>query len=548
VHGSASPSRRRVRATLTVAALLLCLAPPPAVQATTGEATPGQAGTSTAAVPAPGPEDVVVVAVIDYRVSPYHLDFTAAGMPQHLDDDTGNDLPLDRPPHEWLPGFPEPSAFADYAPLGISVPRDGADVPAELRNRDMDLWTSVPRSTPSQTAYRWLPGTKVIGAVTFGMQGLVDPVQDPNGTTGTKQASLAAGNVYGVCPECLIVFVGEDWPTEEGHPGDLERAAAWARSQPWIDVVVDGHGYAYTEQRTNVWTRGDLDLARDASERGQVFVATATDGAGDHSNSLRPGVPTSTYTSSRSGPDWLITVGASTYSGDDHSGVGKPVDVAANGSWNPVAAGVRADGRSNWGGPWAATPIVGGIVGSALSWARARLPGPSRIQDDGVVATGSPVVCEPASASCELDDGVLTARELRTRVLHGTLPTSNGLGGGAVSTDVRTRETELATEGHGTFRGRSTGPLTPPGPWDAERQYVVGPMDGSTRPLERPAGEHEWMVADSYCRQQLWGTWSDGAWDSASGPPAPSPTAPVPTAFAVCAGLFEAGRSLPPIG
>ena len=61
-----------------------------------------------------GPDDAVVVAVIDFGISPYHWDYLASKMPQALNADRSDDLPLRRPASEWLPGFPSPKKFASY--------------------------------------------------------------------------------------------------------------------------------------------------------------------------------------------------------------------------------------------------------------------------------------------------------------------------------------------------------------------------------------------------------------------------------------------------
>jgi hypothetical protein len=39
---------------------------------------------------------------------------------------------------------------------------------------------------------------------------------------------------------------------------------------------------------------------------------------------------------------------------------------------------------------------------------------------------------------------------------------------------------------------------------------VVDPMLGRAETLDRPEGEREWMVVDSFCRQHLWGPWKGG--------------------------------------
>jgi hypothetical protein len=46
--------------------------------------------------------------------------------------------------------------------------------------------------------------------------------------------------------------------------------------------------------------------------------------------------------------------------------------------------------------------------------------------------------------------------------------------------------------------------------WEAENDRVLGPMLGTRGALTRPAGEREWFIVDSYCRQKNWGSWGGG--------------------------------------
>lgn len=73
------------------------------------------------------------------------------------------------------------------------------------------------------------------------------------------------------------------------------------------------------------------------------------------------------------------------------------------------------------------------------------------------------------------------------------------------SSPVSVEEYELAAEGHGTYWARMHDDDRA-----TEQLRITGPMDGTAPLTERPSGEREWFVVDSYCRQQIWGTWSDG--------------------------------------
>jgi hypothetical protein len=135
------------------------------------------------------------------------------------------------------------------------------------------------------------------------------------------------------------------------------------------------------------------------------------------------------------------------------------------------------------------------------------LAGPSRIQKNGVIAIGDPYDCGSARPNCELKDGLLTAAELRNRLFKGAIHTAAGTTtfvGGNVSP---TGEDEFMNEGHGTYFARET---RDDKAWLKEFRRIIGPLFGRAKELERPEGEEEWMIVDSFCRQEIWGEWTDG--------------------------------------
>ncbi len=57
-------------------------------------------------------------------------------------------------------------------------------------------------------------------------------------------------------------------------------------------------------------------------------------------------------------------------------------------------------------------------------------------------------------------------------------------------------------------------------------------MEGRRPELERPAGELEWMVVDSYCRQENWGAWKLGYYvDGQTELPGPDPKWPARSSY-----------------
>jgi hypothetical protein len=504
-----------------VASLLLSIA------GFAGLVFPVSAETATAAARFDGgPDDVVVVAVVDFNFSPYHWDFLASRMPQHLDNQPGNDLPLDKPPHTWLPGFPNPKkAFASYNRFDLSLDeRNDKAAIAALDAKDAAEWAKVKPSTEDDINYYWFPSTKFIGAIEFGSQQLHGNTNDH----GVGVTSVSVGNLHGTCPECLMVFLNID-------DGDEASALRWAMAQPWIDVVSNSYGRGYAK----VYNGPGVEEGLAASERGQTVFFSAGNGI---ENAYT--VTNNTYYSSEKGPDWILTVGAvspggENYYGSTHTsenasyiGAGKPVDVAGIGLDYPSAYGaalVGETGSSGFSGTSNASPTIAGTYARALYIARRDLAGPSRLQRNSVIAKGAPYRCGSARPKCELRDGRLTAMELRRRLLHGAIHTPAGMTSYAGGELPPIGEDEFLNEGHGTFFARESGKVKS---WLKEFDRIIAPMEGRAGTLERPVGERDWMIVDSWCRQNLWGAWSSGYYkfDKTTLPP-PDPAWPVRTSL-----------------
>ena len=443
-----------------------------------------------------GVEDATVIAVLDYTFAPYHWDFLASKMPQATDGDPSNDLPLNRAPHEWLPGFPSPSEFKSYNSLELSLDDDNKNQIVEvLDQKDQEQWDAVKTTTGSKPHYYWMPDTKVIGAIDFGGT----KIHGPTSSHGTGTASVSAGNLHGTCPECLLVFVNIN------AKEDAERAIDWVMNQPWIDAISNSYGFS-AGSRDRVYAGSNTELQRKASLRGQTIFFSA--GNGQENAFL---IPNTTILSSQEGPDWVVTVGAvSPGAHASYTGHGKPADIAGIGSAYPAAYGsptVGGTGSGGFGGTSNATPTIAGIYARALYMARRDLAGPSRTQRDGVIAVGSRYDCGDARPNCELGDGKLTASELRTRLFHGAVHTDAGMTPGGVGDLPKIGEEEFLNEGHGSYFARETGRLKD---YLKEFERIIAPLEGRARELKRPAGERDWMIVDSMCRQHLWGSWNGG--------------------------------------
>jgi hypothetical protein len=496
---------------------------------------PGSSPVDAAPV-ATGPGDATVVAVIDSAFSPYHWDYLASKMPQATNADPDDDLPLDRPPTEWLSGFPASSSFASFDALNLTL--DSTDPnrdPAELDELDAAKWETVQGSNETTRHYYWMPGTKVIGAMTFDVFDVGG--RQIHGTTashGTGTTSVSVGNLNGTCPECLLVFL------QYGDSTSGEAALSWAMSQPWIDVITNSYGFSFPvgEPRTRIYTGTDTTLERAASIRGQSIFFSA-------GNGLENGfvVPNTTYLSSQEGPDWVVTVGAvSSAPGlepilPDHAsftGHGKPADIASIGDTYPSAYDsptVSGRGEFGFSGTSNATPVIAGTYGRALYLARRNFAGASRSQAAGVIARGGGFACGAVRPACELGDGALSATELRTRLFHGAVHTPAGMTVGGIGPSLPpVGEDELLNEGYGSYFAREI-----PGDdaaWLAEFDRILGPLEGRAKPLGRPAGERDWMLVDSWCRQHIWGNWAGGAYRAGGTLPPSAPLQwPVRTAI-----------------
>jgi hypothetical protein len=432
------------------------------------------------------------VAVIDSGFSPYHQDFLAERMP------AGARPPLSTAPDRWLPGFPKPTDFASYDSLDLTLDGTDGTVMTEQFARDQAEWEAVEPSSAEEVHYRWVRGTKAIGALTFGGTG-TSLFGTGGGEHGMGSASSAVGNLHGTCPQCLLVFV------EYTDQASAEAALTWVHQQPWIDAVTNSYGFsAGVAVRDRIYNGTDVETERLATERGQTTFFSAGNGL---ENAFT--VPNSTLLSSQEGPDWVITVGATDPADEkDFTGTGKPADVAGIGKAYPTSYGSETvDGVGNFSGTSNATPQVAGTYARALWEARRALSGPSRVQAGGVVARGGKVACGAARRGCELGDGVLTGKELRTRLLEGATPTEGGFTDGPTSTVTTpaVADTRFAAEGHGTYRGTLETDFA-----TNELQRVLGPMLGRAAVPARPEGEVDWFRVDSACRQSIWGAWEGG--------------------------------------
>ena len=475
-------------------------------------------------------DDAVVIAVIDSNINPYHWDYLAAKMPQAGSADA---LPLDLDPATWLPGHPGAAAFKNYQPLNLTIdPTDPKADTAALATKDAAEWAKINYSEGtdnSDVSMYWIPNTKIIGHVAFSGASIGDPLTTailgsqtgPVNTFATDShgigtSSVSAGAIHGACPHCLIVYV---------H-GTSEQANEWVAKQDWIDLQTNSWGLALA-YRDRAYAGSDTELQKTAVERGQQIFFSAGNG---QENAFI--VPNTTLQSSQEGPDWIVTVGATdSVDNSSPSGHGKPADISSVGDSYPSAYGNdgTASGEGTFSGTSNATPVIAGIYGEALYRLRKSWADSTRVQKDGVIATG-PAGCKAANAACALADGKLTVHELREALYRSATYSDTGwnVGGlGGITTIPFTEsvpELEFLAEGHGNFRGRMDGAET----YEAELARIVGFVDGSWF-AEQDADQKDWMYAKSLCRQEVWGAWDHGQYNAAATAPSLDPTWPVRT-------------------
>lgn len=470
-------------------------------------------------------DDAVVIAVVDSGFSPYHLDFRADLMPQHLDGDPSNDLPLDTDPADWLPGYADAVGVASTGAIDLTLTTD-TSVPIEQLEDADNAHDQLPQSSNGDVHMRHIPGTKIVGALDFG--GGTDGFFGANNSHGNGTSTVSAGTIHGTCPECLVVLIryGGD---------DREAASNWAMNQPWIDVVTNSFGFS-TLMRDRIYAGSDTDLQRQASERGQTIFFSAGNG---QANAFV--APNTTYQSSQEGPDWIITVGATDTDGREYTGTGKAADISSIGTGYPAGyGGATINGSGNFSGTSNATPVAAGTYARALYDLRAAMAGPSRIQRGGVISVGA-MSCGSAVADCAVADSEVDATEMRFGFLHAASQTDPGLRPGQVGvTTPAVDEVEYASEGHGTLFGRLPDNFR----WLEEVAAVVEPLTGVRAPLDRPQAEHDWFVVDSWCRQEIHGGWDGGYWVEGE-TELPTVSGPLTTAMATaCPTVFGALNAL----
>jgi hypothetical protein len=391
---------------------------PPPPRAPPGNATQA---VLPAAVPAPAPKPfdagpVAVIAHIDTGINPYHAAFRDAS-------------PLARVhPCLYLPGYP-----CNVTALNLTL--DDANLDDALQ-RDAQVWAGV-----KPGVLYWIPGTRIVGAISFGaggtacdaglVQAATDPTQpqlpvplpvpapqvlpsapvcaehpilDDHGH-GTMTASRMAGGEHSLCPTCRIVSI-------EGLGAASVR---WAAAQGWIDVQTDSWGdlvpgvVPFVDAGAASVGASDIRTAfADAAKKMLVFAASGNGIA------FQGGVGDETLLQA-TGAQGVVLVGA-----HDNGYLtlyqGMPPHVVADGfgGWHATrnsTADYVADGVACCTS--AASPYAAGGAAAMLLAARTLEDARGSGWHDGVGAAGS-----WKAAAGPLQDGKLTLDELRMLLLR----------------------------------------------------------------------------------------------------------------------------------
>jgi hypothetical protein len=230
-----------------------------------------------------------VLALIDTGINPYHAAFR-----------DGSPL-AQQHPCTYIEGYP-------CSAIALPITLDAPDY-ATAYDADRALWQAV----QPQTLY-WIPGTKVVGAISFRAGGVsCDPQPPPlnillanhclperrildDAGHGTMTASRAAGNAHSLCPECRLVEV----------EGLGSASLRWAADQGWIDVT------------SNSWLnlvpapvdpllngdRGTFGAFAHAAQRTLTYAAS-----GNGAGYILGFAPTPTYTLSTAAPGVVLVGG-----------------------------------------------------------------------------------------------------------------------------------------------------------------------------------------------------------------------------------------------
>lgn len=338
-----------------------------------------------------GPQ--AVVGVIDTGINPYHEVFRT-------------DDPLaQQHPSTYIEGYPE-SARA------LNLTLDGDDW-TEVVEKDCErVWSEIEAGQ-----LYWVPGTKIVGAISIGDGDTLDCSTDPEDAFasrildvsghGTMTASRATAATYGACQDCRVVAI----------EGFSEEAVAWAADNAdWIDVQSNSWGPflpLWTPEGSPVGAGSDPGFVQTVEEAAQTHLAAWASGNGAMTRFGLVGHPTPL--DPRMTPS-IVMVGGHD-SGYVNTWPDFPPHVVSDScqSWAAYHDSVDESDPTVGGGTSGATPYVAGKAAEMLLTAREFLGDTDTGITDGVAANGTP----PANLTDgPIADGELTLDELKQLAFH----------------------------------------------------------------------------------------------------------------------------------
>ncbi|PKK86124.1 MAG: hypothetical protein CVT48_02560 [Thermoplasmata archaeon HGW-Thermoplasmata-1] len=212
----------------------------------------------------------VVVAYIDSGINPYHQQFRRPDMMAH--------------PSAYISDYP-----ADSIPLNLTF---GDSYQQNVRN-DTATFSEVERGS-----LYWIPGTPVIGAVSFSQDYVLNLVEAdglPILSDSSDHGNSVASTILNNNQEVLLVVI-------EAGSKDLAEAMNWAAEQPWIDIISSSFGLLTgVEVPEPVFWSGVSEAIKKAYDSGKIL----TQGAG---NRIMP-----PWFGDTAGPPQIINVGGFDY-------------------------------------------------------------------------------------------------------------------------------------------------------------------------------------------------------------------------------------------
>ena len=327
-----------------------------------------------------------VLAVIDTGINPYHVTFrdSSARAKTH--------------PSKYIDGYPKD---AEALKLSFDQPNYWSAVKRDCER----VWSKIETGK-----LYWIPGTKIVGAISFAPQTAIDcnaaeptavgRILDSDGH-GTMTASRAASNEYGACTGCSVVTV--QFSASGFNAQDGLDSIAWAAEQSkWIDA------------QSNSW--GPLFPVWDPSGAGQLigassqFVRKVEEVSSKHAAFWASGngalfrygvLGHPTFLAPHMTPSAIMVGGHDSGHVTPWSGFPPHVVSDACASWAAEARHLERSSDSLGSGTSAATPFVAGGAGQILIEARRILgdggtgvsgklvaKGPKGLVPDGPLADG----------------------------------------------------------------------------------------------------------------------------------------------------------------